>query len=144
MLTFLTMAIAQKLDRYTRKYVLIRVDVHNPVYSVLFALLVGLAFMMIVYILAGLFGNVGKGIAIIILVLSISGGGGNYPIQVSGKFFQFINPLLPFTHAVNLLRESAGGILLAKRHSSVDYFVTVVYCIWHHRNMGLSLSNRCN
>ena len=66
--------------------------------------------MMIVYVLAGLFGNVGKGIAIIILVLSISGGGGNYPIQVSGKFFQFINPLLPFTHAVNLLRESAGGI----------------------------------
>ena len=57
-----------------------------------------------------LFGNVGKGIAIIILVLSISGGGGNYPIQVSGKFFQMINPFLPFTHAVNLLRESAGGI----------------------------------
>ena len=26
------------------------------------------------------------------------------------NFFQFINPLLPFTHAVNLLRESAGGI----------------------------------
>ena len=48
--------------------------------------------------------------AIIILVLSISGGGGNYPIQVSGKFFQMINPFLPFTHAVNLLRESAGGI----------------------------------
>ncbi|KWY26929.1 hypothetical protein AS233_16480, partial [Enterococcus faecium] len=47
---------------------------------------------------------------IIILVLSISGGGGNYPIQVSGKFFQMINPFLPFTHAVNLLRESAGGI----------------------------------
>ncbi|MXS28095.1 YhgE/Pip domain-containing protein, partial [Enterococcus gallinarum] len=41
---------------------------------------------------------------------SISGGGGNYPIQVSGKFFQMINPFLPFTHAVNLLRESAGGI----------------------------------
>ena len=89
---------------------LLGVDVHNPVYSVLFALLVGLAFMMIVYVLAGLFGNVGKGIASIILVLSNSGGGGNYPIQVSGKFFQFINPLLPFTHAVNLLRESAGGI----------------------------------
>lgn len=110
MLTFLTMAIAQSLIVTLGNMFLLGVDVHNPVYSVLFGLLVGLAFMMIVYVLAGLFGNVGKGIAIIILVLSISGGGGNYPIQVSGKFFQFINPLLPFTHAVNLLRESAGGI----------------------------------
>lgn len=110
MLTFLTMAIVQSLIVTLGNMFLLGVDVHNPVYSVLFALLVGLAFMMIVYVLAGLFGNVGKGIAIIILVLSISGGGGNYPIQVSGKFFQFINPLLPFTHAVNLLRESAGGI----------------------------------
>ena len=114
MLTFLTMAIAQSLIVTLGNMFLLGVDVHNPVYSVLFALLVGLAFMMIVYVLAGLFGNVGKGIAIIILVLSISGGGGNYPIQVSGKFFQFINPLLPFTHAVNLLRESAGGIYWPK------------------------------
>ncbi|WP_416135916.1 YhgE/Pip family protein [Enterococcus casseliflavus] len=110
MLTFLTMAVAQSLIVTLGNMFLLGVDVHNPVYSVFFALLVGLAFMMIVYVLAGLFGNLGKGIAIIILVLSISGGGGNYPIQVSGKFFQFINPLLPFTHAVNLLRESAGGI----------------------------------
>ena len=109
MLTFLTMAIAQSLIVTLGNMFLLGVDVHNPVYSVLFALLVGLAFMMIVYVLAGLFGNVGKGIAIIILVLSISGGGGNYPIQVSGKFFQFINPLLPFTHAVNLLRNQPAG-----------------------------------
>ena len=110
MLTFLTMAVAQSLIVTLGNIFLLGVDVQNPVYSVLFAVLIGLAFMMIVYVLAALFDNVGKGLAIIILVLSISGGGGNYPIQVSGKFFQMINPFLPFTHAVNLLRESAGGI----------------------------------
>ncbi|EOT33649.1 YhgE/Pip domain-containing protein [Enterococcus durans] len=110
MLTFLTMAVAQSLIVTLGNILLLGVDVQNPVYSVLFAVLIGLAFMMIVYVLAALFDNVGKGLAIIILVLSISGGGGNYPIQVSGKFFQMINPFLPFTHAVNLLRESAGGI----------------------------------
>ncbi|ASV81008.1 ABC transporter permease [Enterococcus hirae] len=110
MLTFLTMAIAQSLIVTLGNIFLLGVDVHNPVYSVSFAVLISLAFMMIVYVLAALFDNVGKGLAIIILVLSISGGGGNYPIQVSGKFFQMINPFLPFTHAVNLLRESAGGI----------------------------------
>lgn len=110
MLTFLTMAVAQSLIVTLGNIFLLGVDVQDPVYSVLFAVLIGLAFMMIVYVLAALFDNVGKGLAIIILVLSISGGGGNYPIQVSGKFFQMINPFLPFTHAVNLLRESAGGI----------------------------------
>lgn len=110
MLTFLTMAIAQSLIVTLGNIFLLGVYVVNPVYSVLFAVLIALSFMMIVYVLAALFDNVGKGIAIIILVLSISGGGGNYPIQVSGKFFQMINPFLPFTHAVNLLRESAGGI----------------------------------
>ena len=103
---------------------LLGVYVKNPVYSVLFAVLVALAFMMIVYVLVALFGTVGKGIAIIILVLSISGGGGNYPIQVSGKFFQAVNPWLPFTHAVNLLRESAGGIY--RPNASGDIIIMIV------------------
>ena len=110
MLTFLTEGVFQALVVALGNIFLLKVDVKEPVYAVFFTLLVGLAFMMIVYVLSALFGNIGKGIAIIILVLSISGGGGNYPIQVSGKFFQMINPLLPFTHAVDLLREAAGGI----------------------------------
>ncbi|MFK4943159.1 YhgE/Pip family protein [Lactococcus garvieae] len=110
MLTFIVMGLGQALIVTMGNYFGLGVDVRNPVYSVLFALLIAITFMIMVYVLVALFGNIGKGIAIIILVLSISGGGGNYPIQVSGKFFQAINPYLPFTHAVNLLRESAGGI----------------------------------
>lgn len=110
MLTFIVMGLGQALIVTLGNYFGLGVDVRNPVYSVLFALLIAITFMIMVYVLVALFGNIGKGIAIIILVLSISGGGGNYPIQVSGKFFQAINPYLPFTHAVNLLRESAGGI----------------------------------
>lgn len=110
MLTFLTEGFFQSLIVALGNYFLLGVAVKAPFLAVLFALIVGLSFMMMVYVLAGLFGNIGKGIAVIILVLSISGGGGNYPIQVSSKFFQFINPLLPFTHAVDLLREPAGGI----------------------------------
>ncbi|MDT2726062.1 YhgE/Pip domain-containing protein [Lactococcus formosensis] len=110
MLTFIVMGLGQALIVTIGNYFGLGVDVRNPVYSVLFALLIAITFMIMVYVLVALFGNIGKGIAIIILVLSISGGGGNYPIQVSGKFFQAINPYLPFTHAVNLLRESAGGI----------------------------------
>ncbi|MGL9932259.1 YhgE/Pip family protein [Enterococcus sp. DIV1434a] len=110
MFTFIVMGIGQALIVTLGNYFALGVDVRNPAYSVWFAVLIAITFMIMVYVLVALFGNVGKGIAVIILVLSISGGGGNYPIQVSGKFFQMINPFLPFTHAVNLLRESAGGI----------------------------------
>lgn len=99
------MGIGQALIVTLGNYFALGVDVRNPAYSVWFAVLIAITFMIMVYVLVALFGNVGKGIAIIILVLSISGGGGNYPIQVSGKFFQMINPFLPFTHAVNLLRN---------------------------------------
>ena len=105
MFTFIVMGIGQALIVTLGNYFALGVDVRNPAYSVWFAVLIAITFMIMVYVLVALFGNVGKGIAIIILVLSISGGGGNYPIQVSGKFFQMINPFLPFTHAVNLLRN---------------------------------------
>lgn len=123
LLTFLAMGLLQGLIVSLGNIFLLHVDVAQPVYSVGFALLIALCFSMMVYVLVALFGNIGKGIAIIILVLSISGGGGNYPIQVSGKFFQAINPFLPFTHAVNLLRESAGGIYWP---NAVRYLVILV------------------
>ncbi|EOL47675.1 YhgE/Pip domain-containing protein [Enterococcus caccae] len=131
MLTFLIMGLAQGLIVTLGNYFILGVDVRQPVYSVLFALLIAFAFMMMVYVLVALFGNVGKGAAIIILVLSISGGGGNYPIQVSGKFFQFINPFLPFTHAVNLLRESAGGIYWPNAWKAIIILVmiSIVFCV---------------
>lgn len=131
MLTFLVMGLAQALIVTLGNYFLLGVDVRQPVYSVMFALLIALVFMMMVYVLVALFGNVGKGAAIIILVLSISGGGGNYPIQVSGKFFQFINPFLPFTHAVNLLRESAGGIYWPNAWKAIIILTSigVVFCV---------------
>ncbi|WP_071130783.1 YhgE/Pip domain-containing protein [Enterococcus timonensis] len=110
LLSFQVIGLAQGLIVSLGNLFLLHVYAVNPVWTVVWAELVALTFMTMVYVLAALFGNVGKGIAIIILVLSISGGGGNYPIQLSGKFFQMINPLLPFTHAVDLLREPVGGI----------------------------------
>lgn len=140
MLTFLTIAIPQALIVTFGDYFALGVAVHNPVLSVVFALLVALSFMMIIYVLAGLFGNIGKGIAIILLVLSISGGGGNYPIQVSGKFFQMIHPLLPFTYAVNLLRESAGGVYWPNAMGDIAVLVVLFFAfaaigIWAYPNV---------
>jgi len=113
MITFLIVGLAQALIVGLGNIFLLGTYVANPLLEILFALVVSLSFMSLVYFLVGMFGNLGKGAAIIILVLSISGGGGNFPIVLSGKFFQTIHPFLPFTHAVNLLREATGGVYWA-------------------------------
>jgi putative membrane protein len=109
-MTFAVMGLIQALIVALGNMFLLHAYVANPVSFVAASLFLDLIFMAILYSLVALFGNVGKGLGIIILVLSISGAGGNFPIQLSGAFFQMINPWLPFTYAVNLLRETVGGI----------------------------------
>lgn len=82
----------------------------QKIWLVVFCMLVSFVFISILYSLVQMFGTVGKGLGIIILVLSISGAGGNFPVVLSDGFFRVINPYLPFTYAVNLIREAVGGI----------------------------------
>ena len=110
-LTFLTIALVQAAVVALGDIFLLKADIHDRWEFVLFSLLICFVFTTIVYTLVSVFGNIGKGLAIILLVLQISGSGGNFPIEVSSSFFQHINPFLPFTYAVNLLREGVGGVL---------------------------------
>ncbi|MFD1398034.1 YhgE/Pip family protein [Lacticaseibacillus suilingensis] len=109
-LTFAGLGMGQALIAALGNLYLIGTYVVNKPLYVLLAMLLSVVFVSILYALISLFGNIGKGLGIIILVLSISGAGGNFPVVLSGKFFQMINPWLPFTYAVNMLRETVGGI----------------------------------
>ncbi len=112
LLTFLTFGMLQALIVSIGDLVILGTYAVHPLLFVLSSILIGVVFMSIVYSLVSIFGNVGKGLSIIILVLSISAGGGNFPPELSGKFFRIINPILPFTYAVSILRETVGGIYL--------------------------------
>ncbi|MBP1914524.1 putative membrane protein [Lederbergia galactosidilyticus] len=109
--TFWTIGIVQTIVVTLGDLFLIGVNAKHPVWMVIFALLVSSVFILIVYSLVSVFGNVGKAMAIVLLVLQISGSGGTYPVQLLPKFFQAINPYLPFTYAVDLMREAVGGIV---------------------------------
>ncbi|MFZ6625400.1 YhgE/Pip family protein [Vagococcus fluvialis] len=131
MMTYLTVGFFQALIVVMGNQWLLGAYTKNPIWNIIFALIIDLAFMMMVYVLVALFDNLGKGIAIIILVLSISAGGGNFPIEMSGPFFRAIHPYIPFTHAVNLLRESVGGIYwpTALKAMSILISVTIAFFV---------------
>ncbi|NKC58990.1 YhgE/Pip domain-containing protein [Vagococcus fluvialis] len=125
MMTYLTVGFFQALIVVLGNQWLLGSYTKNPIWNIIFALIIDLAFMMMVYVLVALFDNLGKGIAIIILVLSISAGGGNFPIEMSGPFFRAIHPYIPFTHAVNLLRESVGGIYWPTALKAISILISV-------------------
>ena len=64
---------------------------------------------MFIYSLVYTFGDVGKAIGVILLVIQIGGSGGTFPIHVTPQFFISINPYLPFTFVIEAMRECICG-----------------------------------
>lgn len=73
--------------------------------------LASVVFTNLVYTLTVSFGNIGKAIAIIGLVLQLAGSGGLMPVQMlSAPLFDAIYPWLPFAHSMPALEGAMAGI----------------------------------
>lgn len=85
----------------------------------------GLIFTLIIYTLTISFGSIGKAISVIILVISIAGSGGTFPIEMTPAFFQKIYPMLPLTYAINAMRAAVAGVY------ANDYFFDLLKVFAH-------------
>jgi len=111
LLLFNTMAILQTTVTLLGT-VLMGIDISNPILFAFSCYFVSIIFMTIIYSLVSVFGEVGKGIAILLLVFQISGTGGVYPIEIMSDIFGFLYPYLPMTHGITLVRESQLGLII--------------------------------
>ncbi|MEG1500554.1 MAG: YhgE/Pip domain-containing protein [Clostridiales bacterium] len=109
-LIFLLMACLQALFVCWGDLCLFKIQCTNIPLFILSALVASLVFSNIVYTLTISFGDVGKALAVIFLVLQVAGAGGTFPIEVMPKFFRLVSPLLPFTYGINAMRETIAGI----------------------------------
>jgi putative membrane protein len=109
--TFVTIGLLQALCITLGDFFILNAYVVDKIPFVLFAMLISVVFVTITYTLLSVFGNVGKGIAIIFMVFQFSSSGGTFPISMTSPFFQALYPFMPFTYAISLLREGVGGIL---------------------------------
>ena len=107
---FLAMALLETTVTLIGAFIL-GIKMANPLMFTLSAYFIALIFMLIVYSLISALGHIGKGLAVIWLVFQISGTGGIYPIQLMGPILQAVYPYMPMTHGINLLRESALGLI---------------------------------
>ncbi|MBX5318764.1 YhgE/Pip domain-containing protein [Staphylococcus caprae] len=108
---FFMLGVIQALIVSIGDLVILKAAVESPVLFVSIAVFSSLIFNSIIYTCVSMLGNPGKAVAIILLVLQIAGGGGTFPIQTAPQFFQTISPYLPFTYAIDALRETVGGIV---------------------------------
>ena len=111
MMLFMSIAIIQAIIVALGDLYLLKIYCVNPGLFVLGSVFTSVIFTIILYSLCSVFGNVGKVLGIVLLVIQIGGSGGTFPIQLTPKFFQTINPFLPFTYAISFAREAIGGVV---------------------------------
>lgn len=69
-----------------------------------------IVYVNIIYTLTVSFGDIGKAVSVVLLVMQVAGSGGTFPIEVAPAFFRAVYPLLPFVHSMAALRETIGGM----------------------------------
>jgi len=108
---FILMAIMVALQAIivTSGNLIIGVQTVNPFAFIGTAILVGLAYLSIIYALASTLGLVGKFVAVLLVIMQIPGASGLYPIELMPGFFKAIYPFLPFSYGIDALRETIGG-----------------------------------
>ncbi|MGG7096914.1 YhgE/Pip family protein [Clostridium sardiniense] len=109
LLLFLTVGIIQTVIVLAGDIGILGVRPENTLLFFGMGLLSCIVFTMIIFTLVSLFGNIGKAIAVVIMVFQIAGAGGIYPIQTNPKIFEVLEPLWPFTYAIDGFREAIAG-----------------------------------
>lgn len=107
---FLFMGQVQTLITVLGDLFILKIQCIHPFLFWLTAALTSLTFTLLIYALVYSFGDVGKAIAVVVLVLQIAGSSGTYPIELLPEFFQKVYIFFPFPYAINAMRECICGL----------------------------------
>jgi putative membrane protein len=111
---------------------LLDLDITNIFLYYISIILVANTFMAIMQFLIINFNDIGKFIALIILVLQLAAAGGTFPIETVTSGFRWMHNLLPMTYTIRLIRESVVSIesnLLTKNLIIVISILVIFFII---------------
>ena len=107
---FMMVGLAQALLMSVGELLYVGIDCPHPWLFILAACVNGIVFQAIVYSLYYAFENVGLGLAVVIMLLQVAGGGGTFPVEVLPEIFRDMYPFMPFHYAMDAMRECVGGM----------------------------------
>ena len=101
----------------TGDLLILKIQCLHPGLLYLTGSLTALTFSLLIYSLALSFGDVGKAIVVVVMVLQIAGSSGTFPIELLPEIYQKIYRFFPFPYAIDAMRECICGLY-------GDYYIT--------------------
>ena len=89
---------------------LLKIQCLHPGLLYLCGAVTSFTFSLLIYSLAVSFGDVGKAIVVVVMVLQIAGSSGTFPIELLPEIFQTIYRFFPFPYAIDAMRECICGV----------------------------------
>ena len=89
---------------------LLKVQCLHPGMMYLTGALTAFTFSLLIYSLAISFGDVGKALVVVIMVMQIAGSSGTFPIELLPEIYQKIYRFFPFPYAIDAMRECICGM----------------------------------
>ena len=89
---------------------LLGVQCVSPGYLYLSAAVTSFVFVTFIYSMVLAFGDIGKAVVVVMMVLQIAGSGGTYPIEILVASFEKLYLIFPFPYAINAMREAICGL----------------------------------
>lgn len=108
-LLFVSFAVIQGLIICLGDLYFLKIQCYHPVKFLFAGVVASVVYSLFIYSLVYTFGDIGKAIGVIMLVVQIGGSGGTFPIDVTPQFFISINPYIPFTFEIEAMRECIFG-----------------------------------
>ena len=89
---------------------LLKIQCIHPWFFMLAASVTATTFTILIYSLVVTWGDVGKAISVVVVVIQIAGSSGTYPIELLPDFFKKVYIFFPFPYAINSIRECLCGM----------------------------------
>ena len=88
----------------------LKVQMADPLLFMLAFWFAGLVLSFMIYTLVVSFGNLGKAIAVLLLIVQVTACGGSFPLQMLPDFVQAISPWVPATYIVDAIQAAMMGV----------------------------------
>lgn len=111
---------------------LLHIQCIYPGLFMLAASIIATTFTLLIYSFVVTWGDVGKALSVVIVVIQIAGSSGTYPIELLPEFFKKIYIFFPFPYAINAIRECICGLYeydYAKNLAALGIFVIIALVI---------------
>ena len=89
---------------------LLHVQCIHPWLFLLAGSVIATTFTILIYSLVVTWGDAGKALAVVLVVIQIAGSSGTYPIELLPEFFKKVYIFFPFPYAINAIRECLCGM----------------------------------